>query len=346
VLGYLKCFIDAWFFGIEMKWFPRTIVALIISKRQCIFMHCIVTGGAGFIGSHLVDHLLSRGDSVTVVDSMITGRMTNLEHNIGALVSFKQADLLEEGWQDLFAGADRVYHIAADPDVYGSSQKSLEVYNNNVTATVRVLETMKEHHVKEIVFTSTSTVYGEADTIPTPENYTPMMPISVYGASKLACEAMISAYMATYDMKAWVYRFANIIGSRSTHGVIHDFVRKLRRDPTKLEILGDGRQSKSYLAVENCVVAAVYATTVSDGTFNVFNIGSEDWISVRRIAELIIEEMDLKDVSLNFTGGNRGWVGDVPMMQLSVEKLKATGWDPGITSEESVCRAIRAKLEE
>jgi len=309
-------------------------------------MHCIVTGGAGFIGSHLVDLLLSRGDSVTVIDSMVAGRMMNLEHNIGALACFRHADLLDDGWQDLFAGADRVYHIAADPDVRGSARKSFEVYNNNVTATVRVLEAMKEYGVKEIVFTSTSTVYGEADVIPTPESYSPMVPISVYGASKLACEAMISAYAATYGMKAWVYRFANIIGSRSTHGVIYDFVQKLGKDPTQLEILGDGRQSKSYLAVENCVAAMVYAPTVSDGTFNVFNIGSEDWVSVRRIAELIVEEMGLFDVSFRFTGGDRGWVGDVPMMRLSVEKLKATGWEPGITSEESVRRAIRATIGE
>lgn len=307
-------------------------------------MHCIVTGGAGFIGSHLVDLLLARGDTVTVIDSMVAGRMKNLEENIGALTAFKHADLLEDGWQDLFAGADRVYHIAADPDVRGSARKSFEVYNNNVTATVRVLEAMKEHDVKEIVFTSTSTVYGEADIIPTPETYAPMVPISIYGASKLACEAMISAYAATYDMKAWVYRFANIIGSRSTHGVIYDFVRKLSEDPTRLEILGDGRQSKSYLAVENCVAAMVYAPTVSDGTFNVFNIGSEDWVSVKQIAELIIEEMGLSNVSLHFTGGDRGWVGDVPMMRLSVDKLKATGWTPDITSEESVRQAIRATI--
>ena len=307
-------------------------------------MHCIVTGGAGFIGSHLVDLLLASGDTVTVIDSMVAGRMKNLEENIGALIAFKHADLLEDGWQDLFAGADRVYHIAADPDVRGSARKSFEVYNNNVTATVRVLEAMKEHGVKEIVFTSTSTVYGEADVIPTLETYSPMVPISIYGASKLACEAMISAYAATYDMKAWVYRFANIIGSRSTHGVIYDFVLKLSDDPTRLEILGDGRQSKSYLAVENCVAAMVYAPTVSNGTFNVFNIGSEDMVSVKQIAELIIEEMGLSNVSFHFTSGDRGWVGDVPMMRLSVDKLKAIGWTPGITSEESVRQAIRATI--
>ncbi len=308
-------------------------------------MHSIVTGGAGFIGSHLVDLLLSRGDTVTVIDSMVAGRMFNIEHNLHQ-ITFVHADLLDDGWQKHFAGADRVYHIAADPDVRGSARKSYEVYENNVTTTVKVLEAMKEHGVKEIVFTSTSTVYGEAAVIPTPENYSPMMPISIYGASKLACEAMISAYAATYGMKAWVYRFANIIGSRSTHGVIFDFVQKLRANPAELEILGDGRQSKSYLAVENCVAAMVYAPTISDGTFNVFNIGSEDWVSVKRIAELIVEEMHLNNVAFRFTGGDRGWIGDVPMMRLAVDKLKSFDWTPGITSEESVRRAIRATLEE
>jgi UDP-glucose 4-epimerase len=304
----------------------------------------VVTGGAGFIGSHLVDLLVSRGNEVIVIDSMVAGRKENIAHNLGKIV-FVEADLLKDGWQEYFAGVSRVYHIAADPDVRGSARKSREVYDNNVTATVRVLEAMKEYRVREIVFTSTSTVYGEAETIPTPENYAPMVPISIYGASKLACEAMIAAYAATYGMKAWVYRFANIIGSRSTHGVIYDFVQKLKVNPAELEILGDGSQSKSYLAVENCVAAMVFAPEVSHDTFNVFNIGSEDWVSVKRIAELIAREMQLPDVLFRFTGGDRGWVGDVPMMRLSVDHLKSSGWEPGITSEESVKKAIRATLD-
>ena len=308
-------------------------------------MKCIVTGGAGFIGSHLTDLLVSQGCEVVVIDSMAAGRMENLK-NVEGKITFVKCDLLEDGWQEEFKGADRVYHIAADPDVRGSARKSREVYDNNVTATVRVLEAMKEYNVKEIVFTSTSTVYGEAAVIPTPETYSPMVPISIYAASKLACEAMISAYAATYGWHAWVYRFANIIGARSTHGVIYDFVQKLRANPKELEILGDGTQAKSYLSVGECVNAVVFAPTISHDTFNFFNIGSEDWVTVKRIAELVVEEMGLSGVSFKFTGGDRGWVGDVPKMQLSVDKLKSFGWNPKSSSEDAVRAAIRATLEE
>jgi len=308
-------------------------------------MKCIVTGGAGFIGSHLAELLVNQGHEVVVIDSMVAGR----EENLGGVkdkISLIKCDLLNDGWQKEFQGAGRVYHIAADPDVRGSARKSWEVYENNVTATVRVLEAMKKYNVAEIVFTSTSTVYGEASVIPTPETYSPMIPISIYAASKLACEAMISSYAATYNWHAWVYRFANIIGPRSTHGVIYDFVQKLRANPKELEILGDGTQSKSYLAVEECVKGMVFAPTISHDTFNFFNIGSEDWVSVKQIAELVVDEMGLKNVKFKFTGGDRGWVGDVPKMQLSVDKLKTFGWKPGVTSIESVRAAIRATLKE
>ncbi len=308
-------------------------------------MKCIVTGGAGFIGSNLVDLLVSQNHEVVIIDSMVAGRFENLK-DVRSNVTLIKKDLLRNGWQESFKGVDRVYHIAADPDVRGSARKSKEVFENNVTATVCVLEAMKEYNVKEIVFTSTSTVYGEATVIPTPETYSPMIPISIYGASKLACEAMISSYAATYGWRAWVYRFANIIGKRSTHGVIYDFVQKLRANPKELEILGDGSQSKSYLSVEECVKAMVFAPTISHDTFDLFNIGSEDWVSVKRIAELVAEEMNLPNVTFKFTGGDRGWIGDVPKMRLGVDKLKSFGWTPGITSEDAVRAAIRATLNE
>ena len=217
-------------------------------------MKAIVTGGAGFIGSHLVDALVARGDEVVVIDSLATGTTANIDgHLASGAVTLVQADLLDDGWQDAFAGCRRVYHVAADPDVRASAGAAYHMYRQKVDATVRVLEAMREHGVKEFAFTSTSTVYGEAAVIPTPEDYSPMVPISIYGATKLADEAMISAYAATYGMTAWVFRFANIIGERSNHGVIWDFVHKLRDRPDRLEILGDGRQVKSYLEVTACI---------------------------------------------------------------------------------------------
>ncbi|HSQ92978.1 MAG TPA: NAD-dependent epimerase/dehydratase family protein, partial [Methanoregula sp.] len=215
---------------------------------------------------------------------------------------------------------------------------------NNVMATYRVLEAMRLHDVPEIVFTSTSTVYGEATVIPTPEDYTPLEPISVYGASKLACEALISAYCHSFGMQSWNFRFANIIGERSGHGVITDFIRKLRSDPAELEILGDGRQTKSYLEVHECIASMLYAVGKARGTVNTFNIGSEDWIDVKAIAEIVIEEMHLSGTKLRFTGGERGWVGDVPRMQLSLERIKALRWKPQLGSRESVRLAVRDLL--
>ncbi|MCQ1539364.1 NAD-dependent epimerase/dehydratase family protein [Methanocalculus taiwanensis] len=310
-------------------------------------MFSIVTGGAGFIGSHLVDALVERGDHVCVIDSLSAGSSEHIKGHIDSgKVELVVADLLSGDWQGVCKGADRIFHLAADPDVRGSAAHPFSVYENNVTATVRVLEAMREYGVPEIVFTSTSTVYGEASVIPTPEDYSPMVPISVYGASKLASEAMIASYCHTYQKKGSVFRFANIIGPRSNHGVIFDFIRKLQRDPTQLEILGDGTQTKSYLSVTACVDGMIYASEHGPDMYNVYNIGSEDWIDVVSIGEIVVSEMGLSDVEFAFTGGDRGWVGDVPRMLLSVEKIHGLGWKPGIGSERSVREAVRAGLLE
>jgi UDP-glucose 4-epimerase len=216
---------------------------------------------------------------------------------------------------------------------------------NNIVATYRVLEAMRTHGIPELVFTSTSTIYGEATVIPTPEDYTPLEPISVYGASKLACEALISAYCHSFQMRSWVFRFANIIGERSGHGVITDFIHKLRQNPKELEILGDGRQTKSYLEVHECVEAMLYAVGQAKEPVNTFNIGSEDWIDVKTIADIVADEMHLPSVRHRFTGGKRGWVGDVPKMQLGIEKITELGWKPRLGSQESVRIATRAMLD-
>jgi UDP-glucose 4-epimerase len=308
-------------------------------------MFDVVTGGAGFIGSHLVDTLVAQGNEVVVIDSLCAGRRETIARHIDSCaVRFVQADLLSDGWQDAIKGADRLFHLAADPDVRQSAINPDPTMQNNIMATYRVLEAMRRHAVPELVFTSTSTVYGDAKVIPTPEDYAPLLPISVYGASKLACEALISSYCYSFGMKSWIYRFANIVGERSGHGVITDFIRKLKENPAELEILGDGKQVKSYLEVHECVAAMLFALRVRD-TVNIFNIGSENWIDVKSIAEIVAEEMHLPEVKFRFTGGERGWVGDVPKMQLSLDRIKSRRWKPEIGSRESVRLATRDLLK-
>jgi len=310
-------------------------------------MFDVVTGGAGFIGSHLVDALVARGDRVTVIDSLAAGLKTNIASHLEKnRVDLVVTDLLSDGWQEGFEGADRIYHLAADPDVRQSALSPAGPVNNNILATFRVLEAMRFHHVPEIVFTSTSTVYGDATVIPTPEEYAPLEPVSVYGASKLACEALISAYCHSFSMRAWNFRFANIIGSRSGHGVIIDFVTKLKNNPRELEILGDGKQIKSYLDVQECVDAMLFSVDHAGAKVTTLNIGSEDWIDVKTIADIVAGEMRCSGARYRFTGGERGWVGDVPRMQLSLSRIKALGWRPQRGSEESVRMAVKAILGE
>ena len=308
-------------------------------------MFAVVTGGAGFIGSHLVDSLVEQGDDVVVIDSLVAGRRETIAGHIGSgNVKLVQKDLLLDGWQEALKGADRVYHLAADPDVRQSAMTPDPTFRNNIVATYRVLEAMRADNVPEIVFTSTSTVYGNARVIPTPEEYSPLEPVSIYGASKLACEALISAYCHSFAMRSWQFRFANIIGARSGHGVITDFVRKLRENPRDLVILGNGKQTKSYLEVHECVQAMHFAITHAKNPVNTFNVGSEDWIDVKTIADIVTAEMGQKNVKYHFTGGELGWIGDVPKMQLAIDRLKKLGWKPQKGSRESVRIAVQAAI--
>ncbi len=301
-------------------------------------MRILVTGGAGFIGSHMVDRLMSDGHKVVVIDNLSSGRMEFLQHHMqDKNFQFIKGDLLDVSLlKRVVKDFDVVYHIAANPDVRLGAKDTKVHFEQNVVATYNLLEAMRINDVKDIVFTSTSTVYGEAEKIPTPEDYGPLIPISLYGASKLAAEAFIMAYVHNFGMNAVIYRFANIVGPRSTHGVIYDFVMKLKKNPQELEILGDGTQTKSYLYVEDCVDAIIFGYEHRKKDVEIFNIGSEDWISVRKIADIVVEEMGLKDVAYRFTGGKRGWKGDVPKMLLSIERIKSYGWIPRYNSEKSV----------
>ena len=215
-------------------------------------------------------------------------------------------------------------------------------------ATYNLLEAMRKTRVNRIAFTSTSTIYGEATKVPTPEDYGPLLPISLYGASKLACEALISSYCHTFDMQSWIYRFANIVGERGTHGVLVDFIRKLRENPRELEILGSGQQKKSYLEVKDCVRAMLHCLQHSDEQINVFNIGSEDSVDVTKIADIVAQQMGLNDVRYRYTGGvdGRGWKGDVKVMLLSIEKIKRLGWTPEGGSAQAIETAVKALLSD
>lgn len=298
----------------------------------------LVTGGAGFIGSHLVDKLVEL-DKVVVLDNLSSGR----KEFVNPQAELHVVDLASDPLINFLKDAEEVWHLAANPDVRIGAENPDEIYRNNILATYRILEAMRKTNVRRIIFTSTSTVYGEAKQIPTPEEY-PTHPISIYGASKLSCEAMIESYCHTFDIQAYIYRFANVIGRRSTHGVIYDFIKKLRANSRELEILGNGEQNKSYIYIDDCV-SAIFAGLKAKDRVNIFNIGSEDQIKVKRIAEIVAEEMGLNP-KFKFTGGDRGWKGDVPVMLLSVEKLKALGWKPEYRSEEAVRKAVRDILDE
>jgi len=307
----------------------------------------IVTGGAGFIGSHLVDKLIAGGNEVTVIDNLSSGKMEFIEHH-DQDPNFKliKLDMLElETLKIAIKGADMVYHLAANPDVRLGEQNTRVHLEQNIIVTYNLLEAMRMNKLQNIAFTSTSTVYGEASIIPTPENYGPLIPISLYGASKLACEALITSYCHTFDMRSWIFRFANIVGERGTHGIIIDFINKLKANPKALEVLGDGQQRKSYIHVSDCIDGIMFAVNNSKEMANIFNIGSTDTINSTQIGELIVKEMGLRDVKFTYTGGTRGWKGDVPKMLLSIDKLQKLGWNPSHNSKSSVIAATKSTLE-
>lgn len=312
----------------------------------------LVTGGAGFIGSYLVGALLTQGIYVTVFDNLSTGRLRNIKEWLthknftfikGDLLNPVDIEKLEKNQYKI------VFHLAANPEVrVGSTNPSIH-FQQNVVATEMLLEHFRNSQSTfTVLFVSTSTVYGEPAKIPTKENYAPLKPISIYGATKLACESLISAYAYTYGFKAIIYRLANIVGPRSEHGVIYDLVQKLRKKPNDLEILGDGTQNKSYLYIRDCIEAMLLGLEKSEEQVGIYNIGSEDQINVKEIAHIVIEEMELKNVKLKFTGGvdgGRGWKGDVKNMLLDISKIKALGWKPKLNSKQAMKKTVTSLIQ-
>lgn len=308
----------------------------------------LITGGAGFIGSHLADQMVALGWQVTVYDNLSSGKKEFLKPHFGKkYFKFFDDDLLHVPVLiKAMKNHDLVFHLAANPDIrYGIKHTDTDLKQNTI-ATYHVLEAMRVNKVKEIILASTSTIYGEPSLMPTPEEYGPLLPISLYGASKLACEALCTSFAHTFGMKCWIFRFANIVGGRGTHGLIYDFIHKLKKNPQRLEILGDGKQAKSYLLVDDCIEAMLYAYAKSKNEVNVYNLGSHDKIDITSIAKLLIKKAGLPNVKLDFTGGKRGWPGDVPQMFLSVKKINALGWKSRKTSLQAVGIAIERMLKE
>ena len=311
-----------------------------------------MTGGAGFIGSHLAEALLKEGSDVLVIDDLSTGDRRNLSSCQGD-PSFRlmEGDLRSaREAKEAVEGRDLVFHLAGNAGVEIGSTDTRIDFERNITATQNLLEAMKDSHsCKRVVFASTSTVYGEPSLIPTPEDYGPLAPISLYGSSKLAAEALISGYSQMFGFGSAILRLANIIGPRNGHGVVSDFVGKLLLDPKRLEVLGDGTQNKSYLFVDDCVQAFMLASkTLHDGV-EFYNVGSDDSTEVRRIASAVGEEMGLRDVELVFANGQedgRGWKGDVREMLLDTSKLKSIGWRPSCNSEDAVRMTTRSLLRD
>lgn len=301
----------------------------------------LVTGGAGFIGSHLVDRLVQRGDEVTVYDNLSLGRREFLAEALERGAVLEVADLLDlERLEQVMAGHQLVWHLAANSDIRQGTRSTRLDLEQGTLVTYNVLEAMRRTGASGIRFASSSVVYGEPHSFPTPEDHGPLLPISLYGAAKLAAEGLITAFCHCHGLQAHIFRFANIIGARSTHGILHDFRAKLQVDPDELEVLGDGSQRKSYLTVEDCVDAMLFVERHGQDPVNLFNLGAGDSVTVQRIAELVRERWTGGQARLRYTGGDRGWPGDVPRMLLDVGKLNALGWRASLTSEQAVERSV------
>ncbi|OGK21581.1 hypothetical protein A3C23_01720 [Candidatus Roizmanbacteria bacterium RIFCSPHIGHO2_02_FULL_37_13b] len=307
----------------------------------------LITGGAGFIGSHLGDFLLKKGYHLTAIDNLSWGKKEFISHNLtNPRFKFIKADLLN--YKDLLnvldSQIDTVFHLAANSDIMrGAIDPSID-FKNTTQATFNILEVMRKKGIKKIFYTSGSGVYGDIGKKKIPENYGPLLPISMYGATKLSAEAMISSFVNLYDFQAWMIRPANIIGSRATHGVIYDFINRLKKDPSKLDILGNGKQNKSYLYITDVINAIDLIWMRDKSRISIYNVASDSTITVNQIARMVLKEMCLKQVKINHSMGDRGWKGDVPIISLTNSKLSSIGWKYQYSSKQAVRKTVQSLL--
>lgn len=308
-------------------------------------MKYFVTGGAGFIGSVLVKQLLKEKNQVTVFDDLSEGKFTNIaEYVSNPNFKFIKGNILNIAKiSKAMRGHQFVYHLAANSDIKWGAKDIKRDFRINTVGTINVLDSMVKNKIKKLAFASSSAVFGMPAKIPTDEDYGPSLPVSMYGASKLACEGFISAYADIFQLKVWIFRLANITGSPLSHGIIFDFVKKIKKNPRELEILGDGNQEKSYITNEMLVAAMQFVIKMtSKRKENVFlyNVGNDDKIKVNKIAKMFVTLNHL-ETNLKYTGGKVGWKGDVPLMLLSNKKIKKLGWKPQKSSAKCVLEAIK-----
>lgn len=313
-------------------------------------MKVLVAGGAGFIGSHLMDSLIIEGNQVICIDNFFIGTTQNIEHLRGnPNFTFYEADLCDlEAIDAIFkkeGDIGYVYHMAANSDIQASAQNPIIEYRNTYSTTFVLLECMRRYNVKKLFFASTSAVYGEKMGVSVGEDTPNLMPISYYGGCKLGSEALISSYTYMNDMKVLIFRFPNVIGPRLTHGVIFDFIKRLKEDPTQLRILGDGTQSKPYIYVMDLVDAIMKFKDVDEVGIVLYNVGVVGQTSVTRIADIICEKMGISGIPYNYTGGRGGWKGDVPQFQYNLAKIHKAGWHASCNSDQSVEKTVEEVLE-
>jgi len=292
----------------------------------------LVTGGAGFVGSHVAERLLGQGAEVTILDDLSTG----WRQFVPAGARLVEADLLDPAAAPrALAGCDFVFHLAANADIKDNLLEPRRCIEQNVVATQNLLEAMRAAGVRDVAFASTGSVYGEATVLPTPEDAPFPTQTSIYATSKLAAEGLFTSYALGYDLRVWIFRFVSLLGPRYTHGHVIDFWRRLRRDPTRLDVLGNGRQKKSYLHVADCVTGMLTAIEHAREPINLFNLGHHDWIEVDQSIAVIAATMGVSPEIVH-AGGERGWVGDAPRILLDTARLRALGWAPTRGIEESI----------
>ncbi|WPO44297.1 NAD-dependent epimerase/dehydratase family protein [Tardiphaga sp. 42S5] len=304
-------------------------------------MKCFVTGAAGFIGSTLVDRLLADGHSVVGYDNFVTGQRRFIEAALKS-ANFKlvEADLLNsDALRSAIAGCDMVFHLAANADVRFGTHHPFKDIEQNLIATYNVLEAMRANGIKKIAFSSTGSVYGEAKVFPTPEDAPFPVQTSLYGNSKIAAEGLISSYCEGFGFQGFIFRFVSILGERYTHGHVFDFYQKLLADPSKLEVLGNGKQRKSYLYVQDCIDAILIAVERANDRVNIFNLGQDEYCEVNQSIGWISERLQLKP-KLEYTGGERGWIGDNPFIFLDCSRMRALGWTPKVSIRQGVVMTL------